>query len=108
MTPTCLGDATNATASEIWDRVSPLLPPGTAISAMQFTYDFNSNLGFLGGPYTPMVTVELNLNDFQFVSPLAALANAAGATNSIISSTAGYSNFSVSLPAEDLALGESG
>ncbi len=108
MTPACSGIATNATASEIWDRVSPLLPPGTTISALQFSYDFNSNLGFLGGPYTPMVTVELNLSDFQFVSPLAALANAAGATSSTISSTAGYSNFSVSLPAEDLALGESG
>ncbi len=107
-TPPCPGVATNPTASEIWTRVSPLLPPSATIDNLQFHYDFNSNLGFLGGPYTPMVTVELNLNDFQFVSPLAALANAAGATNSTISSTAGYSNFSVSLPAEDLALGESG
>lgn len=107
-TITCAGSATDATASEIWGRISPLLPPGTTIDVMQLSYAFDSNLGFLGGPYTPMVTVELNLNDFQFVSPLAALANAAGATNSTISSTAGYSNFSVSLPAEDLALGESG
>ena len=44
----------------------------------------------------------------QFVSPLAALANAAGATSSTIPSTAGFSNFSVSLPAEDLASGASG
>ena len=86
----------------------PLEIQRTRHIALQFSYDFNSNLGFLGGPYTPMVTVELNLSDFQFVSPLAALANAAGATSSTISSTAGYSNFSVSLPAEDLALGESG
>ncbi|WP_170764922.1 TadE/TadG family type IV pilus assembly protein [Ruegeria lacuscaerulensis] len=107
-TPMCPGDATNPTASEIWARISPLLPPSATIDNLQFHYDFNSNLGFLGGPYTPMVTVELNLNDFQFVSPLAALANAAGATNSTIPMTAGYSNFSVSLPAEDLALGESG
>ncbi|MGV6803384.1 MAG: hypothetical protein ACWA49_04195 [Ruegeria sp.] len=75
---------------------------------MQFSYEFDPNIGFLGGPFAPMVTVELNLNDFQFVSPLAALANVAGATSSSLSSTAGYSNFSVSLPAEDLALGESG
>ena len=107
-TPSCSGVATNATASEIWTRISPLLPPDATIDNLQFHYDFNPNLGFLGGPYTPMVSVELNLNDFQFVSPLAALANAAGATNSTISSTVGYSNFSVSLPAEDLALGESG
>ena len=107
-TPSCVGVATNATAAEIWNRISPLLPPSATIDNLQFHYDFNSNLGFLGGPYTPMVTVELNLSDFQFVSPLGALANAAGATNSTISQSVGYSNFSVSLPAEDLALGESG
>ncbi|CUH42753.1 TadE/TadG family type IV pilus assembly protein [Ruegeria atlantica] len=104
----CAGDATNATASEIWGRISPLLPPSASIDDLEFHYDFNSNLGFLGGPYTPMVTVNLNLDDFRFVSPMAALANAAGATSSTLSSTAGYSNFSVSLPAEDLAQGESG
>ena len=107
-TPPCAGDASNPTASEIWTRISPLLPPNATIDNLRFHYDFNSNLGFLGGPYTPVVTVELNLDDFQFVSPLGALANAAGATNSTISSTVGYSNFSVSLPAEDLAIGESG
>lgn len=104
----CSGVATNSTAAEIWNRISPLLPPGSTIDVMQFSYEFDPNIGFLGGPFAPMVTVELNLNDFQFVSPLAALANVAGATSSSLSSTAGYSNFSVSLPAEDLALGESG
>ncbi|MGK7651974.1 hypothetical protein ACSQ76_06010 [Roseovarius sp. B08] len=75
---------------------------------MEFSYAFDPNLGFLGGPYTPMVTVSLDLDNFQFVSPLASLANAAGATNSNIGSVATYSDFSVSLPAEDLAEGESG
>ncbi|MBU3261954.1 pilus assembly protein [Roseovarius sp. PS-C2] len=107
-TVTCTGAATNATASEIWDRINPLLPVNATIDMMQFSYSFDPKLGFLGGPYTPMVTVELNLNDFQFASPLAALANAAGATNSALPSSAAYSSFSVSLPAEDLAQGESG
>jgi len=107
-TTSCEGSAANATASEIWTRINPLLPIGTTIDAMEFSYAFDPNLGFLGGPYTPMVTVELDLDDFQFVSPLASLANAAGATNSILGSTATYSSFSVSLPAEDLAQGESG
>lgn len=107
-TISCAGTATNATASEIWNRINPLLPVGTTIDAIQFSYAFDPNLGFLGGPYTPVVTVELNLDDFQFVSPLASLANAAGATNSTLSSSATYSNFSVSLPAEDLAQGGSG
>ncbi|CUJ98736.1 Flp pilus assembly protein TadG [Ruegeria denitrificans] len=107
LTP-CSGAATNTTAAEIWGRVSPLLPPDATIDNLRFHYDFNDNLGFLGGPFTPMVTVELDLADFNFVSPLAALANAAGATNSTLPQAVGYSNFSVSLPAEDLALGESG
>ena len=84
---TCTGAATNATASEIWDRINPLLPVNATIDMMQFSYSFDPKLGFLGGPYTPMVTVELNLNDFQFASPLAALANAAGATNSALPSS---------------------
>jgi len=104
----CEGSATNPTASEIWSRINPLLPFGTTIDALEFSYTFDPNIGFLGGPYTPIVTVELDLDDFQFVSPLAALANAAGASNSALGSTATYSDFSVSLPAEDLAEGESG
>lgn len=108
VTISCAGDANNSTASEIWNRINALLPTNATISMMQISYSFDPNLGFLGGPYTPMVTVELNLNDFQFVSPLAALANAAGATNSSLPSSLSYSSFSVSLPAEDLSEGESG
>lgn len=107
-TISCAGSAANATASQIWARVNALLPAGATIDMIQFSYSFDSNLGFLGGPYTPMVTVELNLNDFQFASPLAALANAAGASNSSLPSAKSYSSFSVSLPAEDLAEGEAG
>lgn len=107
-TISCEGNATNLTASEIWTRINLLLPVGTTIDALEFSYAFDPNLGFLGGPYTPMVTVELDLDDFQFVSPLASLANAAGAVNSTLASSATYSSFSVSLPAEDLAEGESG
>ena len=107
-TVSCAGNAANPTASEIWGRIAPLLPNDATINVLQFSYQFDPNLGFLGGPYTPMVTVSLDLDDFQFVSPLAALANAAGATNSNIASVATYSSFSVSLPAEDLALGEAG
>ena len=107
-TISCSGAANNATAAEIWARVNALLPVGTTIDALEFTYTFDPNLGFLGGPYTPMVTVELDLDDFQFISPLSALANAAGANGSTIGSSATYSSFSVSLPAEDLASGESG
>lgn len=104
----CAGDATNATALEVWNLIDGLLPVGTDISVLQFSYEFDPNLGFLGGPFTPMVTVELNLQDFQFVSPLGALANAAGATGSTLGSPITYQTFSVSLPGEDLNSGGNG
>lgn len=108
-TVACTGASTNATASEIWTRIASSLPVGSTIDGLRFSYSFDANLGFLGGPYTPMVTVELELPDFQFVSPLGGLARAAGAADTtgmgadIIRPT-----FSVSMPAEDLANGEAG
>lgn len=107
-TVSCAGSTSNATANEIWNRIDDLLPPGTPITVLQFSYAFDSNLGFLGGPYTPVVTVDLNLPPFQFVSPLGSLANAAGANNSTLGSPSVYPTFSVSLPAEDLNLGGAG
>lgn len=107
-TISCAGVASNPTAQAIWANISPLLPPGSNISVLQFTYQFDSNLGFLGGPYTPMVTVGLNLPDFQYISPLGAIANAAGANNSTLGGTSTYPGFNVSLPGEDLAQGNAG
>jgi Flp pilus assembly pilin Flp len=66
----CTGAATNATAAEIYEAVVPLLPPGTQIDNLRFAYSNDPNLGFLGGPYVPMVTVELTGVDFTFVSQL--------------------------------------
>jgi len=105
---TCVGDATNATANEVWATVEPWLPLGADIDDLRFRYEFDSNLGFLGGPYTPMLTVQLDLPDFQFISPLGALATAAGAATDPTGASFGYPDFSVSLPAEDLALGGAG
>lgn len=106
---TCAGTAANGTANEIWNRIRPLLPTDAAIDDLQFSYTFDPNLGFLGGPYTPMVTVEINLPDFQFISPLGQLAGAAGAANTgTIGNDIVYSTFSISLPAEDLNLGDNG
>ncbi len=107
-TVSCAGSAANPTAQAIWTNVAPLLPPGSAISVLQFTYEFDANLGFLGGPYTPMVTVQINLPDFQYISPLGAIANAAGANNSTLGGTSTYPGFNVSLPGEDLAQGNAG
>ena len=108
-TITCAGDPTNATAAEIWGRINTLMPNGTTIADLKFSYSFDPNLGFLGGPYTPMVTVFLNPPPFQFISPLGGLASAAGASNpGTLGSNITYPTFSVSLPGEDLALGDAG
>lgn len=108
-TVSCAGNAADPTAAEIWANISPLLPNGATIANLQFTYTFDPNLGFLGGPYTPMVTVDLNPPAFQFISPLGALAGAAGAANpGSLGNAISYPTFSVSLPAEDLALGNAG
>jgi len=103
---TCVGSTGNATAVEIFDRVAALLPPGATPANLRYRYEFDPDLGFLGGPFTPVVSVELVDMRFDFVSPLGAIAAFAGATD-----TAGLDDgfelraMSVSLPAEDLAHG---
>ncbi len=107
-TVTCNGDASNATAAEIWGDIAVLMPSGAVPSNLKFTYAYTSDLGFLGGPYEPMVTVEIRNLNFQFVTPLAALAAVAGSAGSALPMQLPFPALSVSLPAEDLALGEAG
>lgn len=107
-TVSCKGDAGNPTAAAIWAQIEPMLPPDATIDNMRFEYRFDQNLGFLGGPYTPMVTVEITPPDFQFVSPLGAMAAALGGTGAGLGPLSPYAGFSVSLPGEDLANGDEG
>lgn len=103
---TCVGSPENATAAEIFDRVAALLPPGATAANLQFRYSSDPNLGFLGGPFTPVVSVELVDMRFDFVSPLGALAAFAGATGAEgLDDGFELRAMSVSLPAEDLAHG---
>jgi Flp pilus assembly protein TadG len=106
---TCVGDLSNPTAAEVWDTVRSVLPPGSDVSNLRFRYTYDARLGFLGGPYVPVVTVEMEDVTFEFVTPLAGLAAVAGATgNSGLDSTVTMPSMSVSLPGEDLAQGEDG
>lgn len=107
-TITCPGVATNATAQEIFTAVRPLVPPGTTIGQMRYTYAFDPNLGFLGGPYVPMVTVEFTSVNFTFVSQLGAFIRALTGQNSTLGAGISMPGMSVSLPGEDLALGTDG
>jgi hypothetical protein len=106
---TCTGVATDPTVAEIWAAIAPLMPVNSSEANLSFQYDFDPNLGFLGGPYVPMVTVDLvNLN-FTFVTPLSGLAALASPGSTF---TAGpsltFPAMSTSLPAEDLAQGTNG
>lgn len=112
-TLTCPGNLTNATSVEIWNMVADALPDTTTSAAspanIQYTYSFDPNLGFLGGPYIPIVTVELNNLDFEFISAVGGLASIAGfASGTTAFGTIPFPSMSVSLPGEDLALGTNG
>ncbi len=105
----CAGSASSATAQEIWGIIGPAMPNDATIANLRFIYSYDSNLGFLGGPYVPVVTVEIRNLTFEFVSPLGALAALAGATDTVgLGADIVFPSMSVSLPGEDLALGEAG
>ncbi len=103
----CQGVATNATALEIYTAIRPLAPT-TTIDQMRYTYAFDPNLGFLGGPYVPMVTVEFTGVNFTFISQLRFFVTALTGQNSTLGTPLNMPGMSVSLPAEDLALGMDG
>ncbi len=102
---TCVGAMGNATAQEILDAVEPLLPPGAGVENLRFRYRSDPNLGFLGGPYVPIVTVEITEVDFRFVSPLGAMAQALSGGPGTFGADIRLPGMSVSLPGEDLAHG---
>lgn len=106
-TISCDGDISNATVAEIWGVIVPLLPGDAEPSNLKFQYRFDSDLGFLGGPYVPVVTVELQNLNFQFSQPISALAKLAGGAGGIPGAFP-FPPMSISLPGEDLALGNSG
>lgn len=104
----CDGNAANPTATEIWAGIRPLMPSHATIANLRFSYDHDPRLGFLGGPYVPMVTVEIQNLNFQFATPLSALAALAGSNTAGPGATLPFPSMSTSLPAEDLALGNNG
>lgn len=101
------GDAaTQAVRDEIWTRVEPLMPPNATRANLRIGYSFDERLGFLGGPYRPIITAEIVNLTFTFVSPLGRIAALAAADpNVVLAETITYPAFSVSLPAEDLSSG---
>ncbi|MBE9477100.1 MAG: pilus assembly protein, partial [Proteobacteria bacterium] len=54
-TVSCSGSVANPTASEIWTLIAGALPNDATIANLKFSYTYDNNLGFLGGPYVPVV-----------------------------------------------------
>ncbi|NNE88248.1 MAG: pilus assembly protein [Silicimonas sp.] len=114
--------AAAATADEIWASIAPLMPNNAARENVLIRYDYDQRLGFLGGPYVPMITAELGTDSnsdgnftsadedflFTFISPLSALAGQATGTSNSIPNSIPFPDISVSLPAEDLNVGNGG
>jgi Flp pilus assembly protein TadG len=107
-TQTCTGVSTNATAAEIWTQIRPLMPSHATIANLRFSYSNDQKLGFLGGPYVPMVTLEIQNLNFQFATPLSALAALAAPGSTGPGASLPFPSMSMSMPAEDLALGNNG
>ena len=116
------GDDINAnTATEIWCILEPILPSNAIPQNIEVSYTYDQNLGFVGGPYTPMVevgTVTTGANElrFEFITPIPALiAIASGAAASNLEDDDSNSladipfpALSVSMPGEDLNQGNNG
>ncbi|MDJ0629613.1 MAG: pilus assembly protein [Rhodobacter sp.] len=99
----CSADSANATATDIWADVQSLMPSNATAANLLFTYEFTPDMGFLGGPYTPVVTVEIQNLNFEFVTPLGALAALTGATGQQgLGSDFAFPSMSASLPGEAL------
>jgi Flp pilus assembly protein TadG len=108
------------TATEIWNMLQFAVPNDPTAtfdqSNIAFSYEFDPRMNFLGGPYVPMVTVTIEELPFRFVSPLGALAalvvgGTTKETEALRTATEGFkifSDFSATLPGEDLASGSSG
>ena len=119
------GSQAQLTSDEMWAALEPMMPEGTERGNILLTYAYDPRLGFVGGPYIPLITAEIVAFDsdpadgrpvqncgenlcFRFMTPLSALAaNASGETNSI-PGTIPFPSISVTLPAEDMNHGMAG
>ncbi len=101
----CSLDTSTPYGNRIWSSIRPLLPPNASVNNVQFTYSHDTRLGFLGGPYTPVVTAEIQNLQFDFVLPIGALAALASGNPSTSPTSITIPSMSTSVPGEDLAAG---
>ena len=102
-TVSCKGSLDNPTVADIWRQVQPLLPVNARPENLEISYRFDAGLNRVGAPYVPIVTVELASLQFDFITPLGALAAAAGSdAHGDLGNSFVFPSMSASLPAEDL------
>lgn len=106
-TVTCTGaTGVGNTFTDIIDAVGALLPAATEPANIQLTYSF-ADLGFLGGPYVPLVSVELVGNiEVPFITPLGPLLQAFYGGDGL--DDPAMPSMRATLPAEDLSEGGPG
>ncbi len=110
-TQTCSGVAGDPVSDEIFGLVQPLLPNGATPANLQFRYEQSDQprLGFLGGPYVPIVSVSLQNLQHDFILPLGQLfapwsgGGGGGGTGSVP-----LGPLTATLPGEDLNVGTGG
>ncbi len=103
----CTGNAAVGDSfDDIFDIVGGFLPPAAQPDNIRFTYSF-ADLGFLGGPYVPLVSVDL-VGDIEvpFITPLGALLQAFYGGNGLDNPS--MPSMRATLPAEDLIEGGPG
>ncbi len=116
------------TRQEIWCILEPILPSNADPSNIRVSYEFREDLGFVGGPYVPMVEIGVvtQATDdpvvagaselrFEFITPIPALIAAVGSTatqfqdnDSDSLADIPFPELSVSMPGEDLNRGNGG
>ena len=106
-TITCTGDtAVGDTLDDILDVIGGFLPASVEPANIRMTYSF-ADLGFLGGPYVPLVTIELVGDiDVPFITPLGPLLQAFYGGNGLDDPS--MPSMRATLPAEDLSEGGPG
>lgn len=104
---TCTGDAAVGDSfDDIIGIAGGFLPTSAVAGNIRLTYSF-ANLGFLGGPYVPLVSVELEGDiDVPFITPLGPLLQAFYSGNGLADPS--MPSMRATLPAEDLVEGGPG
>ncbi len=113
-------EAPITTAEEIWCTLQPIMPSNATPANIRVAYSYDGNLGFVGGPYTPMVEVGVvtagnvptggEALNFTFITPLGGLAGLVGGAidNVDANNQIPFPDMTVTLPGEDLNQGNNG